>query len=762
MTPLLLSVSTDAKEECSPCRCSYTAWRGRAVWTADCSGLDLFDAPNITAPIYILDLSNNNLKGVAQLNISRFQHLRSLRIMNTSLRTLPSEFLSGGPLLREIDLTGNKLEFFSPGSLVNLKYLDTIRGLEAEYFSDSAFLGFESLGTLEITFSQSNISENIFSNLKISSLNLRFLSSETIPARILHFGQKYLSDLTIFAPKVTQLSESMFNGLSLLGRLRLHFESLQSLPVHLFSNPSADAMPRHLLRLTIQGVKSLPRDILRGQQRLESLTLSGVEDLPSGIFDEIQTLHHLNLSTSNVRRISPYWFSNLGSLKSLNLSSTGLQELRNDSFIGLNSLSVLDLSHNDLNTLPESTFEYFKETLQSLNITGNFIDYIQEKILRGLFSLQSLDLSYNGIVKVSTKAFTDLSKLQVLNLRNNSLYYIPEDVLQYQKDLRILDLSNNNLTTLPQNLLQNAISLRVLDLSNNPVSTFPEWFLAHSRFLEFLILEGNPLHCDCRLFVVESQTSGPMLNMTGVCLSPDSLRGQPVSAVISQENCSTDQESSSSSQSSSSSTKGSSYVYTSTVTIKTPPTSTTSSEIEESTTTTAIATTSWTDNFTTVTIKTPPTSITSSEIKESTTTTAITTTSWTDNFTTVTIKTPPTSTTSSEIEESTTTTAITTTSWTDNFTTSTSMTQDVTSFNQTTTDSRPTRVSEKPVVFEGKDFGSVSSSGMKAFYIAISVIGALFVFGVIAHVVRRGRLGIRSRSYTINQEIIHGDGQEHI
>uniref|UniRef100_K1QB71 Guanine nucleotide-binding protein G(i) subunit alpha n=1 Tax=Magallana gigas TaxID=29159 RepID=K1QB71_MAGGI len=520
----------------------------------------------------------------------------------------------GGPLLREIDFTGNKLEFFSPGSLDNLKYLDTIRGLEAEYFSDSAFLGFESLGTLEITFSQSNISENIFSNLKISSLNLRFLSSETIPARILHFGQKYLSDLTIFAPKVTQLSESMFNGLSLLGRLRLHFESLQSLPVHLFSNPSADAMPRHLLRLTIQGVKSLPRDILRGQQRLESLTLSGVEDLPSGIFDEIQTLHHLNLSTSNVRRISPYWFSNLGSLKSLNLSSTGLQELRNDSFIGLNSLSVLDLSHNDLNSLPESAFEYFKETLQSLNITGNSIDYIQEKIFRGLFSLQSLDLSYNGIVKVSTKAFTDLSKLQILNLRNNSLYYIPEDVLQYQKDLRILDLASNNLTTLPQNLLQNAISLRVLDLSNNPVSTFPEWFLAHSRFLEFLILEGNPLHCDCRLFVVESQTSGPMLNMTGVCLSPDSLRGQP----------------------------------------------------------------------------------------------------------------------------------------------------DVTSFNQTTTDSRPTRVSEKPVVFEGKDFGSVSSSGMKAFYIAIGVIGALFVFGVIAHVVRRGRLGIRSRSYSINQEIIHGDGQEHI
>ncbi|XP_065938185.1 insulin-like growth factor-binding protein complex acid labile subunit [Magallana gigas] len=732
MIPLLLSVSTDAKEECSPCRCSYTAWRGWAYLTADCSGLDLFDAPNITAPIYILDLSNNNLKGVAQLNISRFQHLRSLRIRNTSLRTLPSEFLSGGPLLREIDFTGNKLEFFSPGSLVNLKYLDTIRGLEAEYFSDSAFLGFESLGTLEITFSQSNISENIFSNLKISSLNLRFLSSETIPARILHFGQKYLSDLTIFAPKVTQLSESMFNGLSLLGRLRLHFESLQSLPVHLFSNPSADAMPRHLLRLTIQGVKSLPRDILRGQQRLESLTLSGVEDLPSGIFDEIQTLHHLNLSTSNVRRISPYWFSNLGSLKSLNLSSTGLQELRNDSFIGLNSLSVLDLSHNDLNSLPESAFEYFKETLQSLNITGNSIDYIQEKILRGLFSLQSLDLSYNGIVKVSTKAFTDLSKLQVLNLRNNSLYYIPEDVLQYQKDLRILDLASNNLTTLPQNLLQNAISLRVLDLSNNPVSTFPEWFLAHSRFLEFLILEGNPLHCDCRLFVVESQTSGPMLNMTGVCLSPDSLRGQPVSAVISQENCSTDQESSSSSSSSSSqssspSTKGSSYVYTSTVTIKTPPTSTTSPEIEESTPTTPI-----------------------------------TTTSWTDNFTTVTIKTPPTSTTSSEIEESTTTTAITTTSWTDNFTTSTSMTQDVTSFNQTTTDSRPTRVSEKPVVFEGKDFGSVSSSGMKAFYIAIGVIGALFVFGVIAHVVRRGRLGIRSRSYSINQEIIHGDGQEHI
>lgn len=474
---LLLPAYADAKEECSPCTCSHTAWRGRDVLTADCSGLNLSDAPNITAPIYILDLSNNNLKEDALLNISRFQYLLSLRIRNNSLRTLPSKFLSGGHLLREIDFTGNKLDIFSPGSLVTLKHLDTIRGLEADYFSDGVFQGFESLRTLEITFSQSNIPENIFSNLKLSSLNLRILSSETIPERILHFGQKYLSDLSIFAPNVTHMSESMFNGLFLLEKLCLYFESLQSLPLHLFSNPSVDAMPRHLLSLTIQGVKSLPRDILQGQQRLESLTLSGIEDLPSGIFAEIQTLHHLNLSTSNLRRISPYWFSKLGSLKSLNLSSTGLQELKNDSFIGLNSLSVLDLSHNDLSSLPESALEYFKETLLSLNVTGNSIEYISEKIFRGLFSVQSLDLSYNGIVKVSTKAFTDLSKLQILNLRNNSLYYIPEDVLQYQKDLRILDISNNNLTTLPPNLLQNAISLRVLDLSNNPVSTFPESFL---------------------------------------------------------------------------------------------------------------------------------------------------------------------------------------------------------------------------------------------------------------------------------------------
>lgn len=72
--------------------------------------------------------------------------------MNIFLRILLLEFLLGGFFLWEIDFIGNKLEFFFFGFLVNLKYLDIIRGLEVEYFSDNVFLGFEFLRILEIIF----------------------------------------------------------------------------------------------------------------------------------------------------------------------------------------------------------------------------------------------------------------------------------------------------------------------------------------------------------------------------------------------------------------------------------------------------------------------------------------------------------------------------------------------------------------------------------------------------------------------------------
>lgn len=62
--------------------------------------------------------------------------------------------------------------------------------------------------------------------------------------------------------------------------------------------------------------------------------------------------------------------------------------------------------------------------------------------------------------------------------------------------------------------------------------------------------------------------------------------------------------------------------------------------------------------------------------------------------------------------------------------------------------------SEKPVVFEGKDYGGIPSSGMKAFYIAMTVIGTLFVISVTAYVIRRGRLALRSRSYSVNERIV--------
>lgn len=719
----LVMASTEA-DDCFPCACSFTTWQGRSyILFADCSSRNLSYIPDINTDIYVLDLSNNAIEADELLKLSRFRFLMVLWIQNIPLKKIPKELPSAISHIRELDLTGNKLDVFFSDSLASIRYLEEVKGLEATYFEENAFQGLGSLKTLDITLSQSNISENIFSDLKLSSLTLRITTSEIFPTNLLSFGKISLSYLAIFAPRVTYLSDMVFDGLSRLEIISLNFESLQSLPLHLFFNPSNENMPTHLLSLSIHGVKSLPRDILRNQQRLESLTLSGVEDLPSGIFDGIQTLHHLNLSTSNVRRVSPYWFNDLGSLKSLNLSHTGLRELGNNSFVGLNSLSVLDISGNHLNSLPESVFQTFRETLHHVNLSDNAISYITEKIFWELFSLLSLDLSHNGIVKISTRSFNHLSKMQILNLRNNSLYYIPEDVLQYQLDLRHLDLSNNSLQSIPQTLLQNAIALRFLDVSNNPVATFPENFLEHSRFLETLNMEGNPLHCDCRLFVIRSQTSGPMLNMTGICVSPEHLKGMSLNTASFTDNCI------------SSTTE--SHVLTPTASkITTETTPLTSSDPEKET---FSSTNSPFKSTISSSSRSVLPNVTSFQQK-------------------TTDKTAP-STDAMTFSQTTTPFSQTTTSFYQT-TTLTSSSREETSANAPTKPSSTMKettgdiTSEKPVVFEGKDYGGIPSSGMKAFYIAMTVIGTLFVISVTAYVIRRGRLALRSRSYSVNERIV--------
>lgn len=814
----------ESERNCFPCTCTYTAWRLRDyVLTGDCSNLNLSYIPTIDELIYILDVSNNRLSEDALLHLSKFKNLKVLRLRSNLLTGLPMNFSSEVSLINEIDMSGNKLDHFYPSSLATLRYLDEIRGLEAKHFDDNAFKGFETLRVLDVTFSQITIPENIFSGLRLHTLALKIIYSENFPPNLLSFGKKHLSTLSILAPKVKFISGVIFHGLSLLENLDLTFCELQSLPVRLFADPSSEEMPRHLLSLSIEGVKSLPRDIFQGQQRLERLTMNGVEDIPSGIFDRINTLHHLNMSHSNVKRISSFWFSDLRSLKSLNLSYTGLQRLDNHSFIGLNSLSTLDLSHNQLKDLPASVLQPFKGTLLYLNAKYNNISYVTDKTFRGMFSLQALDLSFNGILKISSRSLSDLSKLQSLNLQNNRLYFIPEDLLQYNQDFQNLDISNNKLVLLPERLLENARSLHFLDISNNFISTFPEDFLKNSRFLELLVLDGNPLHCDCKLFSIRYQTSGSMLKMTGICNSPDYLKGMAVNEASSKEDCSQDNNtvpiSSFHTQQYISTKSLLSTTYRRQTTTKDDVFLTTF-QTQPSPTDPAVATND-TRELTSAYDKRPPSTKNNvfpitSETQPPPTDSAVSTTLDTELTSTydkrlsttkddvflTTSQTPP-DTPVVPIASTTDTQALISSdlgisstldtqlgTQTNNMIRTTSMyymsssgptksikpssssfelLAETTNINlativQKTSTPKQEKTSSfsyftnsvtkslKPVVFEGKDFDSVTSSGMQAFYVTVGVIGALLVFGVFAYVVRHRKLAIRSRSYTVNSK----------
>ncbi|XP_052105641.1 leucine-rich repeats and immunoglobulin-like domains protein sma-10 [Mytilus californianus] len=121
-------------------------------------------------------------------------------------------------------------------------------------------------------------------------------------------------------------------------------------------------------------VKSIPRDIFKGQLSLKFATLQNIEDIPP--LDLPVQLDNLDMSGSNVFRVSPDIFMNLNNLRELNLSNSSLSSLESESFIGLSSLSDLDLSRNKIVTLPNKLFEACRYTLDYLDLKFALSDFI--------------------------------------------------------------------------------------------------------------------------------------------------------------------------------------------------------------------------------------------------------------------------------------------------------------------------------------------------------------------------------------------------
>ena len=297
--------------------------------------------------------------------------------------------------LEDLDLSGNILVHVNSDSFASLTSVRTIIGLESKQFAPETFRALNYLQGLDIVFHQEDIPPNIFDGLKLHSLRLEAKTATELPKDLLRFAKTSMSNITIIAPFVETLDQEMFMGLTQLKRVKLFAQTMQHLPSDLFHKDDVElqkSMPRHLVEIVINGVKSLPRNIFQNQLSLEHLALHNIEDMPSGIVSHLGTLNFLDLSDSNIGELPPHWFASVSSLKKLILRNTKLSKLVKESFQGLNSLSSLDLSHNRLEQIDRYVFSNFGNTLEHLNISHNNITSLKNYTFSGMFFVENVRL----------------------------------------------------------------------------------------------------------------------------------------------------------------------------------------------------------------------------------------------------------------------------------------------------------------------------------------------------------------------------------
>uniref|UniRef100_A0A8U8ANS9 Uncharacterized protein n=1 Tax=Geospiza parvula TaxID=87175 RepID=A0A8U8ANS9_GEOPR len=213
----------------------------------------------------------------------------------------------------------------------------------------------------------------------------------------------------------------------------------------------------------------------------------------------------LDLSRNNVFFVNPSDFQGLSSLKCLNLSDNAISQTLNGSeFSYLSGLKYLDFSNNRVDLLYQTAFKELK-LLEILDLSNNQHYFMAEGVTQ-FQSLRILEFRGNRL-----DALWNLTSLEELDISFNSLSFLPHSVFEEMPpSLKILNLTNNRLKSFIWGNLPSLKNLVTLDLSNNLLTNVPRELSNCSSSLQelifpenvinnlkMLLLHGNPFKCNC-------------------------------------------------------------------------------------------------------------------------------------------------------------------------------------------------------------------------------------------------------------------------
>ncbi|RWS28770.1 G-protein coupled receptor GRL101-like protein, partial [Leptotrombidium deliense] len=160
-----------------------------------------------------------------------------------------------------------------------------------------------------------------------------------------------------------------FNEFFYLGELILQSNSIEILIANKFSN----LHNLYTLDLRYNKIKIIRSLAFNGLQNVRTLLLDhnpSLQVIEANAFNNMTSLRNLNITNTNMTKLSKMTFFGMSSLETLHLSENHLQEIETEAFVGLEMLLVLDIQNNDLKYVGKESFKQLYN-LQNL-LTDSF------------------------------------------------------------------------------------------------------------------------------------------------------------------------------------------------------------------------------------------------------------------------------------------------------------------------------------------------------------------------------------------------------
>uniref|UniRef100_A0A8D8WRN5 Insulin-like growth factor-binding protein complex acid labile subunit n=1 Tax=Cacopsylla melanoneura TaxID=428564 RepID=A0A8D8WRN5_9HEMI len=430
------------------CRCTLNSSGGTI---ARCSTLDAAEQ-QFSGNIQRLEVSNiapqdgwlNTLEDRLFVDLG-LSHLDSIKITNTSLKSIDINAFRGLPNLYDLDLSDNNIVIIDPDTFEFSAFLHrlVLAGNPLKPDVSKYLLKSESLTELDISrCNLSTITPEMFSKLD----NLIFLN----------LASNYLKDIGHFWK---------YKDFEFVEELDLSDNQIQKIDTKILSEHS------ELVTLNLR--KNL---------------------LQSFDYVDIPELEDLDISQNRFQEINANTFKNVPEVIHVNMSYNQIHFIAEDSFIHVPNLKHLDLSHNKING-PLPVYMLTKNPdIENLKLSGNknMKVFTGEEGLSGQHNnLYILDISDCGLEVIKSNSFQRMENIGTLNLSNNAIRTLDADVFSRLKRLSVLDISNNQLLTLNTSLFSANSELRKLIVSGNPLMNFSPKLFMHVHRLHYL----DASHC---------------------------------------------------------------------------------------------------------------------------------------------------------------------------------------------------------------------------------------------------------------------------